>query len=281
MTCSPILRGFWRFVRLVLAVSLLLVVYGCFTEYSLRRYLRGFSDAVVPLTATPEQKVEAILAWMRAGPARKGDLPDDFLSNRNPQDTLNYGRLLQVCGTGTNAFINLALSSGLQARRLLLLDSNRQTKHVVTEVRLDGRWVVVDTTVRAILRDASGRPLTRQELQSPATLREAVRDFPAYPPEYTYERTAHVHLSTIPVVGRRMRILFDEVYPGWEEDINWTLPLERKSFGLTMLACFMAGSCLLVNLVLSWRASKFPRLESGSTVGRLSRFGRALFSNPS
>lgn len=278
MSRSPVFRAFWRFVRLVLVVSLLLVVYGCFTEYSLRRYLRGFSDAVVPLTATPEQKIEAILAWMRAGPARMQNLPDDFLSNRNPQDTLNYGKLLQVCGTGTNAFINLALSSGLQARRLLLLAPDRHARHVVAEVHLDGRWIVVDPTFRTMFRDAAGHPLTRDQLRDPAMLAEATRNLPAYLPEYTYESTAHVHLSKIPLVGRSLRKILDRTYSGWEENIDWTLPLERKSFGLTILACFLAAFSLLAHALLSWRASKQADLEGAGTAGHLKRFGKVFSS---
>jgi hypothetical protein len=36
-------------------------------EYSVRRYLDGFSDAIVPNILAAEQKVDAILSWMRVG----------------------------------------------------------------------------------------------------------------------------------------------------------------------------------------------------------------------
>src|SRR2546421_9481732 len=35
-----------------------------------RSYLDGYSDAIVPNFAPPEERVEAILDWMRAGPSR-------------------------------------------------------------------------------------------------------------------------------------------------------------------------------------------------------------------
>jgi hypothetical protein len=266
----------WRLVRIVLVVSLLFVVYGGFTEYSLRKYLRGFSDAVVPLTATPEEKIEAILNWMRLGPARKEDLPDDFLSNRNPQDTLNYGRLLSVCGTATNAFMNLALSSGLQARRLLLLSPDRHTVHVVAEVYLDGRWIVVDPTFRTVLRDSSGHPLTREQLRDPNLLALATRGLPNYLPEYNYQTTAHVHLASIPLLGRKLRIALNRIHPDWEEDINWTLPLERKPYGLTLLAALLAGFSLLAHLLLSWRASKQSTPPGVGMGENLKRFGKVF-----
>jgi hypothetical protein len=39
-------------------------------ELSVSQYLKGFSDAIVPEAASPQQKVEAILAWMSKGPPR-------------------------------------------------------------------------------------------------------------------------------------------------------------------------------------------------------------------
>ena len=42
-----------------------------------------------------------------------GNVQDtDSLDGRNPEDTLNYRQFLEVCGTATNAFVNLAESSG-------------------------------------------------------------------------------------------------------------------------------------------------------------------------
>ena len=121
-------------------------------EYSVRRYLEGFSDAVVPATATPELKIEAILNWMKHGPARKAGGPSTLVPDRDPVETLNYESLLRVCGSATNAFINLADSGGLGARRLLLLGADGQTRHVVAEVLVNERWIVVDPTFHHIFR---------------------------------------------------------------------------------------------------------------------------------
>ncbi|HUE41997.1 MAG TPA: hypothetical protein VMP12_00470 [Candidatus Sulfotelmatobacter sp.] len=68
----------------------------------------------------------------------------------------------------TNALLNLSRSSGLDSQRLLLLLSNRQTKHVVAEVLVDGRWIVVDPSFRTVMRDVSEKALTSKELQDPA-----------------------------------------------------------------------------------------------------------------
>ena len=107
------------------------------------------------------------------------------LSPRDPQDTLNYRQLLQVCGSATNAFLNLARSAGRESRRrLLLLAPDRTAKHVVAELNLDGRWVIVDPTYRMFLKDAHGNLLTRKDLQNPEIFREATGAMPGYLPEY-------------------------------------------------------------------------------------------------
>jgi hypothetical protein len=278
MTRPFAFHGVWRFVQIVLVVSVLAALYFAFDEYSLRRYLKGFSDAVVPLNAPPDQKVEAILTWMRTGPARRDGAPDDYMANRDPQDTLNYGQLLKVCGTATNAFLNLALSGGLPARRLLLQNPDHGAKHVVAEVQINGQWIVADPTLRTLFRDASGHFVTRSQLAEPAMLAEVTRNIPDYPANYTYERTAHVHLRGIPIIGGLVRRALDAAIPGWEESLNWTMPLERRSLGLMLLALLVAVMSMLVNLAMGWYAHTRLGIQRITLRSRLKRFGQALFS---
>jgi Transglutaminase-like superfamily len=174
-------------------------------EYSTRRYLKGFSVAIVLEPASAQDKIEAILNWMAHGPARLKVGADPSMPDRDPTDTLNYASLLQVCGSATNAFINLADSTGLPARRLLLLDSHQMTKHVVAEVRIDGRWIVVDPAFRVLLRGADGRLLTREELSDPAVFSAATRSIRDYDPVYTFDRAAHVRLARLGFVGLLVR----------------------------------------------------------------------------
>jgi len=241
----PVLRTVWWSADLLLKLAVVAMLYSGAWEFSVREYLRGFSDAIVPAAATPEQKVESILDWLRAGPARSQLPPPGGLAQRDPKTTLNDQNLLRVCGTATNAFVNLAKSSGLSARRLLLLSPDHGTKHVVAEVKMEGRWVVVDPTYRAILRDAQGRMLTRQDLQDPETFREATRVIPGYPPEYSYESFAHIHLRRLPLAGAGLRRFLNAVYPRWEEDVDLTMLVERESTGM-LAAC----SALLISLLL-------------------------------
>src|SRR5271165_510825 len=74
----PIFRRFWWISNLLLIVALAASVASGVWEVSVREYLRGFSDAVVPEASTPVDKVEAILAWMRSGPPA--------WSSHNPQE---------------------------------------------------------------------------------------------------------------------------------------------------------------------------------------------------
>ena len=187
-------RAIWYAGNILLIFAVILAAYSAVWEYSTRKYLKGFSDAIVPASASTEAKVEAILRWMSEGPARQQAGPDPSTPDRDPTDTLNFASLLQVCGSATNAFVNLADSAGLPARRLLLLDSRRMTTHVVAEVLIDGRWVIADPAFRAVLRGPDGGLLTREQLTDPAILLVATGRLPGYSPEYTFDRTVHVVL---------------------------------------------------------------------------------------
>jgi Transglutaminase-like superfamily len=270
----------WRSTNVALLLSTLLFLYSAGWEYSVRRYLTGFSDAIVPTGATPEKRVQAILDWIRAGPPRSEELNPGGLAMRDPETTLNYERLLSVCGTATNAFLNLARSSHLQARRLLLLTADRTAKHVVAEVFLDGRWVVVDPTYRIILRDASGQMLTRSELKNPQAFAAAIASVPGYPSEYTYEKVAHVRIARLPMEGLHLRGLLDLVFPGWDEKLDWSLLLERESFFTLTLAAFAVLFLLLLRQLLAWYADRRLVVSRYRLRAHLARAGSAFFSPP-
>lgn len=242
-------RYAWYSANGLLILAIVLAIYSMGWEYSTRRYLKGFSDAVVPVSSPPEEKIQAILTWMAHGPARRTKGPDGSEPDRNPTETLNYHALLQVCGTATNAFINLADSSGMEARRLLLLDSRRSAKHVSAEVLVDGRWIVVDPAFRVILRGTDGRPMTAGQLKDPAIFAAATRDIAGYNPNYSYDLTAHIRLGRLRLVGRPLRAVLDGVFPGWEDSVTVSLFAERESFAFALV------SVCLVGLLILWRAS--------------------------
>jgi hypothetical protein len=275
-----IFRAGWWSTNLLLVVAVGALIYSGGWEYSVRQYLQGFSDAIVPATAGPEQQVEAILNWMRNGPPRPVAANPAELDLRDPETTLNYRQLLAVCGTATNAFLNLSRSAGLDSRRLLLLMPNHTTKHVVAEVPIDGRWVVVDPSYRLMFRDSDGRLLTRKELQNPAVFAQATSAVPKYPPEYTYERFAHVRVSRLPLAGAGMRWLLDAISPGWDERVDWTLLLERESYSALVAAAVVAVSSLVLRFLLAWYADYRLRIPRFHLREHFLRAGATFFGTP-
>ena len=233
-------RAAWNCLNLLLVVSLLCVSCSAAWEYSTQRYLKGFSDAITPASGSSEAKIDSILQWFSSGPARQNVDDTSPLPDRDPTQTLNYAKLLRTCGTATNAFINLADTAGLSARRLLLLDSHRLTKHVVAEVLLDKRWIIVDPSFHRILRGTDGNPLTREQLSDPAVLAAATSDIPGYDSSYTYDVTAHVRLARIPWGGRSLRAILNRLDPAWADSWALSLLLERESLEMLVASIVFA-----------------------------------------
>jgi hypothetical protein len=280
MKSHPILRACWFAVNALLFLSFLAVLYSIGWEFSTRSYLRGFSDAIIPASGDSQQKVEAILQWMAHGPVRRSadDNPGGF-AQRNPEDTLNIQRLLEVCGTATNAFVNLAQSKGLHARRLLLLDQRGLSKHVVVEVLIGDRWAVVDPSYHFILRLPGGQFPTRADLRDPAIFRAATQSIPNYPPSYTYESTVHVRLTRIPGIGRHLRGIFDFIWPPWEEKINWTLLVERESFAALVVSIFLFCTALAARFSLAWYCRKKLGIVRERLRDQILRAGQVVVGN--
>ena len=271
---------FWRTTNVLLALAVVATFFTAEWEQSVRDYLKGFSDAIIPEASTPRQKVEAILIWMNEGPPRYELRKGSTLSPRDPTDTLNYRQLLAVCGSATNAFLNLSRSAGMESRRLLLLSPDRTAKHVVAETKLDGRWVVVDATYRVIMKDAKGNLLTRKDLQDPKIFQEAIGRIPGYPASYSYEKFVHVRLGALPFQGTNIRVALDRIFPGWDEYVDWSLLLERRSFAYLFLSTTSFIFFLMLRAFLAWLADnrlRVPRVRLRTSLGRATA---VFFSTP-
>jgi hypothetical protein len=273
-------RVTWWICNLLLAATLISTIYDAAWEYSVRKYLEGFSDAVVPDTIPDQEKVRYILDWMNNVPSRMVAQDPSQLSGRDPETTLNYKQLLAVCGTATNAFINLARSSDLEARRLLLLGPDNHVRHVVAEVQIDQRWIIVDPAFRVMLKDAQGRLLTRKDLQDPAIFWQATHAIPHYPPEYNFYNFTHMRITRIPVLGQGLKHLLDSIHPEWDEMVDWTLLLERKSFFFFLISFCGALFSLLLRALLAWYADTRIRVPRFHLRAHLQRAGSALLSTP-
>jgi Transglutaminase-like superfamily len=279
-TPHRVFRVTWWTSNGLLAVFFLALIYSAGWEYSVRQYLKGFSDAVVPAVATPEQKVESILTWMRSGAPRPIAANPEELSKRDPEATLNYQQLLAVCGTATNAFLNLSRSAGLTARRLLLLGPDRSTKHVVAEVQLDDRWIIVDPTYRVIMRDPQGHLLTRQDLKIPEVFAQAISTIPGYPETYNYSSYAHVRIARLPMQGLGLRRVLEWAYPGWDEAFDWSLLLERESFFVLVLSASATLFFLLLRAYLGWYADQRLKIPRFHFREHFIRAAATFFSTP-
>ena len=275
-----VFKFFWIVTNALLVTCLAGLIYSAGWEYSVRQYLKGFSEAIVPTPATPQQKVEAILHWMKNGPPRALAADPDALPQRDPEITLNYKQLLSVCGTATNAFLNVARSAHLNVRRLLLLTPEWQTKHVVAEVFLNDKWVIVDPTYRLLMRDKQGWLLTRKDLQNPELFAEATSVVPNYPAFYDYKNFAHVRVARLPLQGLGLRRALDSVYSGWDEAFDWSLLLERESF--FVLCSFLAGSLFLLAMrgALAWYADRKLKISRFHLRAHFARAGAAFFGAP-
>jgi transglutaminase superfamily protein len=275
-----VFRATWWTANSILALVFLSLIYSAGWEYSVRQYLKGFSDAVVPAVASPEQKVEIILTWMRSGAPRSVAANPEELSKRDPESTLNYQQLLAVCGTATNAFLNLSRSAGLSGRRLLLLAPDRSTKHVVAEVLLDDRWVIVDPTYRVIMRDPQGHMLTRQELKIPAVFDQTISTIPGYPADYNYTSYAHVRIARLPLQGLGLRHVLEWAYPGWDETFDWSLLLERESFFVLVASASLTLFFLLLRAYLGWYADQRLKIPRFHFREHFIRAAATFFSTP-
>lgn len=280
MRSHPIFRVFWYATNALLVFSLVAVAYAGVWEFSTRSYLRGFADGITPNGGSTIENVQAILSWMEMNTARAQPLTDESaLADRDPEYTLNSNPLLMVCGTATNAFVNLARSSNVSARRLLLQDGNQNTVHVVAEVWNDGRWIIVDPSHRTIFRGPDGHFLTRDELANPAVFNAAILMIPGYPPSYNFQHTVYVHASRLPVVGAPLRKVLDAVFPSWETSIDWTLLLERESFAALIISAILLMFALLLRFLLSWFCSSRLGFQRAKLRDHLFHAGAVLVRN--
>jgi len=273
---DSLFRSAWWIVNGLLILSILFAVYAAMWEFSTRRYLKGFSDAIVPATAPGNEKIEAILRWMQTGPARLPNGPSALVPDRDPTDTLNYEALLQVCGTATNAFINLTNTGNMEVRRLLLLDRHQMTMHVVAEVRVDGRWIIVDPAYRSVMRNDKGQTVTREDLLNPATFAEVVKNTPNYPANYTFDNAVHVRIARLHLLGIPLRKILNRLTPGWEDSMTMTLLVERESFAALVTALLLVIFLFLLRYSLRWFGEARLGIRSTRLRAKIYRAGVAF-----
>lgn len=261
--------------RALVIFSLGLFIYGLAWNLSTRRYLKGFSDAIIPLEGSEQERTEALSQWFRHGPPRLEALGAGMDGTRDTVVIVRDVHLLKICGSATNAFINLADAAGLKTRRLLLLAESGAAKHVMAEVKWGDRWVVVDPQQGRVFRDHLGRALSKEELRDPTVFRDAISGMPGYNPEYTFERTNHIHLRRIPL-GNLLRRTLTHFFPGWEEAVNWGYIPENPSLWPILISTPLFFLGIILHGVVGRYGRKKLGIEGPGLRERLLRAGRAL-----
>lgn len=206
-------------MRKALHISLTLFALSLLWETHTRAYLENISQHIVSPMATSRQKVEALLEWMQLERAKE-PLSNSFdrLLNREPVVNLSHRDLLTICGTSANGFVNLASNMNIPVRRLLLMDEHYDSYHVVSEVKINNEWTVVDPSRGIFLNK------TRQQMAG---------------------NTDHIRLAKIPIIGRHLQGFLIRNYPHWSDFMYLSFILERES----LLACLGSG---LLTILFAW-----------------------------
>jgi hypothetical protein len=249
-------RLFWGSANGLIVLSLAGLLYGLGWEYSTHRYLQGFVNAIIPLNGSPEEKCQALLQWLVRTPGRLTGYAQGPVSRRDPEALLSDAQALNYCGRSTAAFISLAARAELKSRRLLLINPAGVTNHVVAEVKLGGRWVVVDPTFGVMFRDPSGRLLTKQELEDPEVFQDAISRIPGYPPAYSFAHTSYLHLGVLPMVSRFLGGKLRRFLDGSEVVGDWAYVTEHASIWPVAASLFLLGLVVPARAILAWYLRK-------------------------
>ena len=137
---------------------------------------RALQELAMNVTAGAESgmdELHALLHWQ----ARTLDfsVPDGYVSQEANHDPLAIiGRGWGLCFDRSYVFELLAESLGYKVRHVALASTH--ATHAVSEVKIDGQWVLFDTTNNATYQDLDGRYLNAVDLHfNPEPLSEDVR----------------------------------------------------------------------------------------------------------
>jgi hypothetical protein len=89
-----------------------------------------------------------------------------------------------------------------------------------------------------------------------------------------------VRAAAIPYVGTAVRHLLDGTAPAWDDSLDWSLLLERRSFMYYFLAANALIALLLVRIVIAWLADHRFQVPRFHLRANLSRATTAFFTTP-
>jgi hypothetical protein len=209
-------------------------------------FLDGICAAVAPAGLPDERRAERLFHWVSVYDNVRvlddaANPPDGLLTSRVMVEHRAYFR--ENCGSKAALLVMLARRAGLPARELRLCDAGHVARHVVSEIRVRGRWAVFDPTAALAFRRRDGRPATAAELRDRALLLENARRAPRYDlRRWRFDHAERLHFERLPFVGAMLRRLAPRLTGRPAEE--WTLPsaLERPRQ-------LFAGACLTLALL--------------------------------
>jgi len=278
---QSLFRPIWWSCNLLLVLALAATFYAGVWEYSVRQYLKGVSTAIIPNSASQQQKLEIILARMSAKPALPAQEPGELNSLADLLENLKDEGLFEISDTNLDYFLNLSWSAGLQSRPLYLLSKENQITRSVAEVRLEGRWIIVDPDLHAIMKDAKGNLLSRNDLQHPETSAMGpTNSLSGYLPERPYAKVTNLRIAASPHFESSLWNRLEKFLSKSEEYLHWSPPFERRSF-LYLFSSIGSLLCLLsVRAVLAWMADHYLGIPRFHLLANLRHAAISFFRMP-
>jgi hypothetical protein len=224
------------------------------------RLLDGVVAAVTKPGQAPEERAVGLFRWVSrydggrtrlAGSPVPRDRPPPCpgpLTLVTAPTVIRYrGHFRENCGAKVRLLVDLARRAGLPARPLRLCDADGVTRHVVCEVRLDGRWRVFCPMVGLDFRRADGTLATAADLRDPGLVAANVRRVPAFDAlRWPFTHPEHFRFEKkLPVVGTPLRRLAARLTGRPAEELALPWPLEQPR----LLAA--GGSAAVMLLLLS------------------------------
>ena len=86
--------------------------------------------------------------------------------------------------------------------------------------------------------------------------------------------------AAVPYLGTLARHWLNKALPRWDEHVDWSLLLERRSFLYFSLSVSALSLLLLVRIAIAWLADHHFRIPRFHLRANLSRATAAFFSTP-
>jgi hypothetical protein len=204
-------------------------------------FVDGICAALVRPQLAPEERAMTLFRWVShydtaeatppggtasSSTSSAGTRPFGLLSPRAMIEHRDYFR--ENCGSKAWLLAVMARRSGLEARELRLCDASHVARHVVCEVRIDGRWCVFDPTVGLDFRRTDGQLATAAELRDPALLAANARRAPSYDlRRWQFAHPERLHYEKVPLVGGHLRRLAARVTGRPAEELAIPFSLEQ------------------------------------------------------